>query len=84
MIDHLPWLVGSIGTLVFDFTIFFQFLCFGESKADSFDLDKEPGASGASPRCAPVLSATPTSVVPVLTRLLPTGLRETDPLLQAV
>eukprot|EP00056_Hartaetosiga_gracilis_P004744 m.77860 g.77860 ORF g.77860 m.77860 type:complete len:301 (+) comp11931_c0_seq4:128-1030(+) len=29
IIDHLPWLLGSVGTLFFDFTIFFQFLYYG-------------------------------------------------------
>jgi hypothetical protein len=29
MIDHMPWLLGSIGTMVFDITIFVQFLTYG-------------------------------------------------------
>lgn len=29
IIDHLPWLVGSIGTVTLDVIIFCQFLCYG-------------------------------------------------------
>ena len=29
ILNHLPWLIGSIGTLVFDFTIMVQYCTFG-------------------------------------------------------
>lgn len=29
LIDHMPWLLGSIGTMVFDITIFIQFMSYG-------------------------------------------------------
>lgn len=32
IINHLPWLLGSIGTLVFDFTIIMQYLAYGTPK----------------------------------------------------
>ena len=35
MIDHMPWLLGSIGTLMFDTTIFVQFLYYGAEKEGS-------------------------------------------------
>ncbi|EGD76265.1 hypothetical protein PTSG_00968 [Salpingoeca rosetta] len=35
LIDHMPWLLGSVGTLIFDFTIFCQFLCFGGNTSAS-------------------------------------------------
>jgi hypothetical protein len=31
----LPWLIGSLGTMVEDMTIFFQFRAFGDADASS-------------------------------------------------
>lgn len=35
IIDKLPWLCGSMGTLVFDFTIFSQFVLYGKNGSGS-------------------------------------------------
>eukprot|EP01147_Barroeca_monosierra_P008101 gene8101-10107_t len=37
LIDHMPWLLGSIGTLVFDFTIFLQFMYYGSGSSIEHD-----------------------------------------------
>jgi len=41
IVDHLPWLVGSLGTLMFDFTIFTQFVIFGAKPEENED-EKKP------------------------------------------
>lgn len=44
IVDHLPWLVGSIGTLCFDFTIFCQFLLYRKNDrlAKVHGTEKQP------------------------------------------
>ena len=29
IVNHMPWLLGSVGTLIFDFTIIMQYLAYG-------------------------------------------------------
>eukprot|EP00800_Vazella_pourtalesii_P003710 TRINITY_DN1381_c0_g2_i1.p1 TRINITY_DN1381_c0_g2~~TRINITY_DN1381_c0_g2_i1.p1 ORF type:complete len:329 (+),score=25.00 TRINITY_DN1381_c0_g2_i1:425-1411(+) len=42
LLRKLPWLVGSIGTLCFDFTIFIQFMIFSIwKKKDDSDMEKD-------------------------------------------
>eukprot|EP00049_Salpingoeca_infusionum_P018168 m.356028 g.356028 ORF g.356028 m.356028 type:complete len:338 (+) comp17424_c0_seq1:434-1447(+) len=43
VIDHLPWLLGSVGTLVFDFTIFVQFCLFGDQPRPVSKEAMDPG-----------------------------------------
>ncbi|EDQ86881.1 uncharacterized protein MONBRDRAFT_33670 [Monosiga brevicollis MX1] len=42
IIDHLPWLIGSVGTLIFDFTIALQFLMFGSEDEKEELSDRKP------------------------------------------
>lgn len=40
IINHLPWLLGSVGTLVFDFTIIMQYWAYG-TEAEQKDIRKK-------------------------------------------
>jgi len=44
ILNHLPWLVGSIGTLLFDFTILVQYFKYGtpEDKVAHSDYEEQP------------------------------------------
>ena len=41
ILQKLPWLIGSIGTLCFDFTIFVQFIIFWKSSKEKSDSENE-------------------------------------------
>jgi uncharacterized protein with PQ loop repeat len=59
LIQKTPWLVGSIGTLCFDFTIFTQFIvydCFGK-RCRGDGNEKHQGVSSEEER-APLITAT--------------------------
>eukprot|EP00045_Choanoeca_perplexa_P010572 m.107904 g.107904 ORF g.107904 m.107904 type:complete len:343 (+) comp15323_c0_seq4:105-1133(+) len=42
LIDHMPWLLGSIGTMMFDIFIFVQFLMYGTEDEDKGAGEKAP------------------------------------------
>lgn len=47
LLEKTPWLVGSVGTLCFDFTIFMQFLMYGNREARE-EEEKKPLLGGSS------------------------------------
>ena len=56
IIDHLPWLLGSIGTLIFDIIIFFQFLAYGRAER-LLDAEKQPLLDEAAKLPPPLTTA---------------------------
>jgi len=60
MVDKLPWLVGSVGTLVFDMTIFFQFWYYGDKR---LSIREDSGCSMASEEDA-LLGGQETTITP--------------------
>lgn len=52
IIDKLPWLFGSVGTLMFDFTIFFQFWHYGD---EVLSMAEEIGVVGTDTEKRPLL-----------------------------
>ncbi|XP_073724270.1 lysosomal amino acid transporter 1 homolog [Misgurnus anguillicaudatus] len=44
MVHHLPWLIGSLGTLSLDLVISLQFLMYSKSSQPSTDTDEETAA----------------------------------------